>query len=78
VVLFEALAGRRPFDGADVPDLLTSILFRPAPALRAFRPDVPDRVTDFFAEAFDRAPARRPANAAAFRSALESLRVVPR
>lgn len=74
VVLFEALAGRRPFDGADTPDVLASILFRPAPSLRQFRPDLPDEVSNFFTAALDQMPSRRPATGAAFRSAVESLR----
>ena len=60
VVLYEALAGRRPFDGADIPDLLASILFRPVPPLRSFRPEVPDALNDFFAGAFDQVQTRRP------------------
>jgi serine/threonine-protein kinase len=74
VVLFEALAGRRPFDGADTPDVLASILFRPAPSLQQFRPDLPADVSTFFTAALDRTPSRRPATGAAFRSAVASLR----
>ena len=74
VVLFEALAGRRPFDGADTPDVLASILFRPAPSLQQFRPDLPADVSAFFTAALDQMPSRRPATGAAFRSAVASLR----
>lgn len=74
VVLFEALAGRRPFDGADTPDLLASILFRQARSLHEFRPDLPGEIDHFFARAFDRAPAKRPVDGAPFRAALQCLR----
>lgn len=74
VVLFEALAGRRPFDGADTPDLLASILFRRVTPIHALRPDLPDPVGNFFAGAFDRLPSNRPTTGAAFRSALAFLK----
>jgi eukaryotic-like serine/threonine-protein kinase len=74
VVLFEALTGRRPFDGADTPDVLASILFRRAPSLREFRQDLPENVTEFFADAFDPVPSKRPHAAPSFRSTLAVLK----
>jgi serine/threonine protein kinase/tetratricopeptide (TPR) repeat protein len=39
VMLYEMLAGRRPFDGETPAATLTAILTKPAPDLRALRPD---------------------------------------
>jgi DNA-binding SARP family transcriptional activator/pimeloyl-ACP methyl ester carboxylesterase/tRNA A-37 threonylcarbamoyl transferase component Bud32 len=41
VLLFELLAGRRPFEGAHITPVLASILESPIPDLRQYRPDVP-------------------------------------
>ena len=41
VVLFEMLAGRRPFDGANTVETLAKILEGATPSLGAIRPDVP-------------------------------------
>jgi hypothetical protein len=74
VVLFEAIAGRRPFDGQDTADVLSSILSRPCPRVSTFRPDLPGDAADFFDRAFDRSRPRRVFEAADFRPLLESLR----
>jgi eukaryotic-like serine/threonine-protein kinase len=39
--LFEMLAGRAPFDGDSHVELLRKVLFKKAPAIRQFNPDVP-------------------------------------
>jgi hypothetical protein len=77
VVLFEALTGRRPFDGADTADLLASILVRPARSVRELRPDLPKEISDFFVAAFDRTSKTRPTDSAPFRAAVECLRNMP-
>jgi serine/threonine-protein kinase len=76
VVLFEALTGRRPFDGADTADLLASILVRPARPLRDLRPDLPKEIGDFFVSAFDRTSSKRPVDSTSFRAAVEYLKHV--
>lgn len=49
VVLYEALAGQRPFDDEDVAELATAILERKAQPLRSLRPEIPaalERIVD--------------------------------
>jgi len=45
VILFELLAGRRPFDGRTVAEVFASILERTPPALREIREDLPEALT---------------------------------
>jgi len=70
VILFEALAGHRPYRAANYNALLVRILADDAPPLRSVAPDVPEAL----AAAVDRALARdasvRFASAAALREAL--------
>ncbi len=44
VVLFELLAGRRPFEGEEAMDLMSSILKEPVPPLRQFSPQLPRQI----------------------------------
>jgi predicted ATPase/predicted negative regulator of RcsB-dependent stress response len=46
VMLFEMLAGRRPFDGDNLSSVVTAILLKPTPDLEALRPDVPTPLVD--------------------------------
>jgi hypothetical protein len=74
VVLFEALTGRRPFDGPDTPGVLASILFQPVPRLRTFRPELPDEIGDFFFRVFDRTQNKRMSTAKEFLPLLTMLK----
>lgn len=76
VVLFEALTGRRPFDGSDAAEVMTSVLYKPLPALRAFRPELPAPLEQFFLSSFDRERGNRPAGGRAFHAAMSGLRAV--
>ena len=71
VVLYEAIAGRRPFDGATTPDVLAAIVGgrRPPPI-----PGAMPALSTFFDGVFDRDPARRPSTAADVRDRLSQLR----
>lgn len=42
VILFEALAGRTPFEGESATSVAASIVADPLPSLRALRPDLPE------------------------------------
>jgi len=42
VVLYEMLAGRRPFEGPTISDMIVSILERKPPALATYRREIPD------------------------------------
>lgn len=42
VILFEALAGRTPFEGESATSVAASIVADPVPSLRALRPDLPE------------------------------------
>ena len=46
IVLYEMLAGKRPFDGASPPEVIAAHLRDPIPPLRSVRDDVPPRVAD--------------------------------
>jgi GAF domain-containing protein len=74
VVLYEAIAGRRPFDGATTPDVLAAILRGSPPRLTELAPDTPESVASFFDKALSRDRAARPASANALGRALGELR----
>jgi len=65
VLLFEALAGRRPFDAPDFVALALAILSKPTPILRTVNPVVPQEVSDIAARAMARKPVDRYPSAAA-------------
>ncbi len=46
IVLYEMLAGRRPFEGASPSEVIAAHLRDPIPPLRSLRDDVPDGVAD--------------------------------
>jgi Tol biopolymer transport system component len=72
VVLFEMLAGRRPFDGATLPDLLTAVLTA-EPPWAALPAATPDTVRTLIARCLTRDPRRRLQAIAEARIALESV-----
>ncbi len=58
-VLFEMLAGRRPFEGATSLEVLQAIIHRPAPPLAELRPDLPVGLRMVVEKALDKDPAER-------------------
>src|SRR5258708_17561802 len=58
-VLFEMLAGRRPFEGATSLELLQTIIHRPAPPLADVCPDLPVGLRMAVDKALDKDPAER-------------------
>ncbi|HYX43583.1 MAG TPA: AAA family ATPase, partial [Acidimicrobiales bacterium] len=59
VVLFECLAGRPPFEGADVGEVLRQHLSEPAPALRSLGRAVPRALDDVVGRLLAKDPAER-------------------
>jgi eukaryotic-like serine/threonine-protein kinase len=74
-VLFEALAGRPPFEHRNEAVVLQMHLTQPAPDLRALRPDIPAELAAGIARAMAKAPADRWQTAAAMRDALAAAMV---
>lgn len=59
VLLFEMVAGRRPFVG-DLPDLVRRHLLEPAPRVRSLVPSVPASLDGLIARCLEKDPAARP------------------
>lgn len=74
-VLFEALAGRPPFEHRNEAVVLQMHLTQPAPDLRALRPDIPAELAAGIGRAMAKAPADRWQTAAAMRDALAAAMV---
>jgi serine/threonine-protein kinase len=73
VVLFEAIAGRRPFDGHGAMEIFER-LRAPRIDIRDIRPDCPAGLALFFNRALAIEPGTRPRSARSLTQALESLR----
>ncbi|HEX2274531.1 MAG TPA: ATP-binding protein [Acidimicrobiales bacterium] len=73
VVLFECLAGRPPFTGDTVGDVLRAHLNRPAPSLRSLEVDVPRALDEIVQRLLRKDPADRYASAGAVRADLDEL-----
>jgi serine/threonine protein kinase len=62
-VLFEMLVGRPPFQGVNFAQLFEQHLRSPAPRVRDFVPNIPDRLDDVIASLLQKSPDDRPFNA---------------
>jgi serine/threonine-protein kinase len=71
LVLWEALVGKKPFEGESDGRVMYRVLEEDAPPLRAILPDLPASVADAVAKAASRDPAQRFATALEFARALE-------
>ena len=69
-VLFEALTGRAPFQGATVAETLGRINDGPVPDPKAFRPDLPTDLSDAIRRCLEKDPSRRPSSGDAVALAL--------
>ena len=76
-VVYEMLAGRRPFQGDSHLLTLTAILRDDPPSLKALRPDVPGKLESILARSLAKAPADRYATAAQMEQDLGELRRGP-
>ena len=74
LVLYEALAGRHPFAGADSAAVLTAVERARVPDIRDYRPTCPVGVAGLLRDALAPSIAQRPASAGALRSELNRLR----
>jgi serine/threonine protein kinase len=70
-VLYEAFAGKRPFQGEDLASLAYSIAHETPIPIRRRVQGLPSRMDDFFDRALAKEPARRFSDGAAFRDALQ-------
>ena len=74
VVLYELLAGRRPFEGVQITPVLASILADPVPDLWQYRPDVPPPLVDLLGRMLVKDWAERVASMRQVAAALEAIR----
>src|SRR5262249_41704412 len=74
VLLYELLAGRRPFEGAQITPMLTSILEDPVPDLERFRRDVSPPLGTLLQRMLVKEPAQRLASMRQVAAALEAIR----
>lgn len=74
MVLYEAIAGRHPFAGRAVPDVVDAIQHTTVADIRDVRPECPAAVAAYLNDALSRVAERRPAAAADVRTALRALR----
>jgi serine/threonine-protein kinase len=72
VMLYEMIAGRRPFGGESIEALVSSILTQEPEPLERLRPDVPPDLAGVVDRALAKDPAERYANAAELLADLES------
>jgi eukaryotic-like serine/threonine-protein kinase len=57
--IFYALTGRPPFEGANLPAIITKQVSVPAPRVATLRPEVPARLTDLIDQCLQKDPAAR-------------------
>jgi len=70
VIVFELVAGRRPFEAPSLMDLVIKHVKDPAPPLRSLVPDVPAVLDHLVARCLEKQPADRPQGAAAVAAGL--------
>ncbi|HEY3817730.1 MAG TPA: serine/threonine-protein kinase [Polyangiaceae bacterium] len=70
VTLFELLAGRTPYEGEGATDIAIKVATQPPAPLRAYRPDVPDRLEAIVLRCLEKDRLRRYANVAELAMAL--------
>lgn len=73
VVVYRALAGRKPFDSDVLATLLLEIVSQPVPKISEVKPGLPADLDRYFARALHRKPSRRFQSASAMADALEAI-----
>ncbi len=74
VVLFELVSGQPVFDGATIPEILSSTLRRDAPPLRSVQSDAPALLERVLEKCLEKSPADRFQSVRELRAALELVR----
>ncbi len=74
VLLYEMLAGERPFKGEQITAIMLSILNDVMPEITQFQPDVPPPLADLLRRMLAKERARRPASARLVAAELEAIR----
>ncbi len=74
VLLYEMLAGRKPFEGEQLTPILVSILQDEPPQLTTFRPDTPPTLADLLQRILQKEPQKRPASMRQVAAELEAIR----
>lgn len=73
VVMFEMLTGELPFKGDSIGALVTAILTRPVPDIKALRPDTPDMLVQLILQMLGKAPDQRISSARLVGAQLEAM-----
>lgn len=74
ILLYEMLAGRRPFTGEQITPVMVRILSEPVPDIRQFRPDVPPALAELLQRMLDKEPDKRIGSMRLVAAALEAIR----
>jgi serine/threonine protein kinase len=72
-ILYDALAGRPPFESKSLAMLLMAIAFEDPPPVTRARPEVPAALAELVARCMSKSPTARPGSATELRLELESL-----
>lgn len=75
VVLYEAIAGQRPFEGRNSAEVFLNVTAGVYKNIRSVRADCSEAMAQFFERAFSSDPLRRPQTAHEFAASLNELRV---
>ncbi len=73
VILYELIAGRRPFEAKQKAEVYRKILTEEPKPLRELAPDVPPAIAEVVHAALEKKPERRTQSAAAMREAIEAV-----
>ncbi|HQU83839.1 MAG TPA: protein kinase [Pyrinomonadaceae bacterium] len=74
IVLFEMLAGQKPFRGGTVSDVIAAVIERPLPALKEFAPNITEEIEKTVETALKKDRVERWKNAADFSAELKKCR----
>lgn len=74
ILLYEMLAGRRPFTGEQITPVMVRILSEPVPDIRQFRSDVPPALAELLERMLDKEPEKRIGSMRLVAAALEAIR----
>ena len=77
IVLFEMLAGQKPFTGRNAAEVFSKLLLEPAPDLGGIVADLPTAICQVVARCLAKAPADRFASAADMAAALQAAIAIP-